>query len=198
MTAIFTAVLGLGVVIALFQLRAEERDRHIHWIFEINRVYKSWPVRKSVDALYTFDDPAQLEEKVRGWMKTQPPDPTLNREIQTLLELPNFLENVAITSRFARVNLELIWQSLSASVAYAWYMWEPASKLYQELDPEAFTEFGRLARRLTEYEKERETLGEASFEAPSYRAGDLTQRLVSYAVLLVVLTIVQIVVLVTR
>ena len=55
-TAIGTATLAIGVVIAVVSLRELRRDRHLQWIFEIGRRWEERDLKASRAALRKYDE----------------------------------------------------------------------------------------------------------------------------------------------
>lgn len=60
--------------------------------------------------------------------------------------------------RYGRLDIGLVWQSLSGPVINAWRGWERSVRVYRDLDPEAYTEFEDLYAQALQYEKRRRRL----------------------------------------
>jgi hypothetical protein len=157
-TAVGTGVLALGVLIAVVSLRELRRDRHLHWIFEIGRRWDDTELQASRLALRKYDR-EDLAFTVRSWLGAgQRAGPEFTAEVELLQRLPDFFEDVALMRRFGRLDVGLVWQSLSGPVNLAWTSWRPAVDAYRKAptgDPEAWTEFEELARELAAYETKR-------------------------------------------
>jgi hypothetical protein len=157
-TAVGTAVLAIGVVIAVVSLRELRRDRHLQWIFEIGRRWEEHDLKASRLALRKYDESGHdLATKVQSWLEAgRPASPELTEEIELLQLLPDFFEDVALMRKFGRLDIGLVWQALSGPVNLAWKLWEPAVLAYRRTaDAEAWTEFEDLATELAAYEVKR-------------------------------------------
>jgi hypothetical protein len=153
-TAISTAVLALGVFIAVFQVRELKRARHLQWIFEIARRWDDDKLEASRLALQAFDrEGVQLGEKTRAWLALERhDDPELEKDMILLTRLPDFFEDVALMVDYGRLDLALVWQSLSGPAQVAWKAWCPAVQAWRELsDRDAYTEFERVAALLAAF-----------------------------------------------
>ena len=188
-TAIATCALVVGVGIGLIQLSESKRDRHLRWMFEIGRRWDGDRLEASRTAMYALDsEGTELGHKMEYWL-TRPSVEPLNSEMTVLFVLPNFFEDVALTIRYGRLDMELVWQSLSGPMLYAWKAWKPAILVYRrEADEEGFTEFEAMVAALQEYGDNRTTALGGSLDVPALASAPLTKRLVSYAALLTVLT----------
>jgi hypothetical protein len=114
-TAVGTAVLAIGVVIAVVSLRELRRDRHLQWIFEIGRRWEEHDLKASRLALRKYDESGHdLATKVQSWLEAgRPASPELTEEIELLQLLPDFFEDVALMRKFGRLDIGLVWQALS-------------------------------------------------------------------------------------
>jgi hypothetical protein len=156
--AVGSAVLAVGVLIAVVSLRELRRDRHLQWIFEIGRRWEDEDLKQSRLALRAYgEDGEELALKFLSWLEAgRRAGPDLTAEIECLQLLPDFFEDVALMRRFGRLDIGLVWQSLSGPVNLAWKSWQPAVMTYRQIaDAEAWTEFEDLADELAAYELKR-------------------------------------------
>jgi hypothetical protein len=68
--AVGSAVLAVGVLIAVVSLRELRRDRHLQWIFEIGRRWEDEDLKQSRLALRAYgEDGEDLALKFRSWLE---------------------------------------------------------------------------------------------------------------------------------
>jgi hypothetical protein len=155
-TAGATCLLAFGVLVAIIQLHALKRDRHLQWIGEIGRRWDEDKLERSRLALRKLDKGGDaLAAKTRAWLDPKRPyDPELDEEMSDLSRLPDFLEDVAVMVRVGRLDIGPVWAVLSGPVNTAWKGWAKAIRVYREtgIDEEAYTEFEALRRKLRRYE----------------------------------------------
>jgi hypothetical protein len=149
LTAIGTAVLAGGIVIAVFQLRELKRDRSLQWIFEMGRRWDNEKLEHSRVALRACKEEA-LAAKVARWGT---PGFSAEEEVEMteLIRLPNFFEDVALMFEHGRLNTDLVWQTFSGPAFEAWEGWKASMPALREHDPLCFSEFEKLVAWMAVY-----------------------------------------------
>jgi hypothetical protein len=158
--AVSTGVLAVGVFVAIIQIHALKRDRHLQWILEIGRRWDEDKLERSRIELRKLDRRGdELAAMTRAWLDpTQPHDPELDSRMTHLSRLPDFLEDVAIMVKVGRLDIGPVWQSLSGPVRTTWKGWRKAIRVYRDTrtDKDAYTQLEDLRRTMIVYERLRE------------------------------------------
>jgi hypothetical protein len=103
------------------------------------------PTRFGVGAgTWATPGPDRLKECIMKLQEDNDP------EYRELLTEPNFLEDLAILVQRDGIDFEIVNQSLGATIAYRWSLWQPTVDWRRELrkDPRTFCEFEDLAKRI--------------------------------------------------
>ena len=69
-------------------------------------------------------------------------------EIWTLLRVPNFLEDVALTVDVGKLEPELVWRTLAGPVQAEWEFWQQSVPVLREDDPWTWRNLEKLAADL--------------------------------------------------
>jgi hypothetical protein len=120
-TATF-AIVAVGVVLAIRQLNETVRSRHAALMSEFS---KRWDEPRLVEsrAMIQKYTPARLLLRVQALEGTMG---SLN-ELQDLLRVPNFLEDLAVLEREGAISFEMIRLSLGGEYVQWWDHWKPTT-----------------------------------------------------------------------
>lgn len=151
-TAVGSALTGLTLLAAVIsillvreQLAGERTDRHVQWVTEIGRRWDSPELEESRIKRSTYTS-AQATELIRLWIAG---DPRIREEeVWTLLRVPNFLEDVALTVEVGDLDPHLVWRTLAGPLVLEWEFWRDAANLLREEElANDLQSFGRVAVR---------------------------------------------------
>jgi hypothetical protein len=149
-TAVFTALIGVGVFVAIFQLGEERRTRRGEMAKEVSRRWASEQLigaRKLVDHFKNRED---LQEAVRVARREQNDD-----HYQFTLYL-NFFEELGVICQHTRGGVKVVDTVLGSNVVKSWDLWKPIIEDVWGHQPTACENFRWLARRVERYREWKE------------------------------------------
>ena len=148
LTGIGSVLAGLGFIaaaVALWfaynQLKETRRDRHIQVISEFGRRWDSRRVQSArrIQRVYPGED---LQREVAAWIN----DPATKPDVDVLLRLPNFFEDLAIISRCGKLDIELITMAMGSIIIHQWEYWNPSIQTMRQTAPHDYEQFEGLVK----------------------------------------------------
>ncbi len=146
-TAISTAVLALGVLLAARQLREARMARLTEAAAGISRRWDAADLIEARGEIDKYPDDAALRNAVFGIAPEGDPEPNVN----LLLREPNFFDDLGTQELLGGVTLEWIELTMSDIVQSRWDLWRLTVDEYRardSSDPPIYGNFQRLAERL--------------------------------------------------
>lgn len=148
--AVASVVAAAGVIAAFLSVRtgvdqiAEvRRDRHVQVLGGLAERWAGSGLEESRTLMiqYRSDGIADL---VQAYFD----EPGKNPEVETLLRVPNFYEDVAILVDSGGLDFDLVWRAFAGPALGCWAYWETAIRLIQGTDAGAYAEYERLVNTL--------------------------------------------------
>lgn len=91
-------------------------------------------------------DSTEAAELIGKWLDND--ESVDEEEIWTLLRVPNFLEDVALTVEVGNIDAKLVWDALAGPVQLEWEFWEESLPRLREDDPWTWVQLEKLAADL--------------------------------------------------
>jgi len=145
LTAVSTAVLAVGALFALFQIREAKRTRHTE---AAARMLSRWDTTEYVATrieIDKFESDMDLRDAVILGMRNRTP------ERYILLRELGFLEELGAMEKLGATSLRWIEETMKDLVLVRWKLWEPTiNGLAEEFpdEPDIYQNFRSLADRL--------------------------------------------------
>lgn len=142
-TGIGSALTGLGVIGVAISVMEARRDRHVLVLSELSRRWAGADLEEARTAMARHGS-VGLQEKVEAWFAAG----GVNPEVELLLRVPNFYEDLAILVESGGLKFDLVWRSFAGPAIGCWQYWEKAISAIQGRDAGAYVEYQNLVTKL--------------------------------------------------
>ena len=141
-TAIGTGAIALGLLLAVFQLKASQRSRYATIAVETARAWDSPELVKARSIIKRFSSEEFCEYYVGLRERRDPEFHVVQREA-------NFFEYLGVLEQFGWLDLAWINKTLGAVTLEAWEKWERCVRSERDrFSPKAYENFEELGKRI--------------------------------------------------
>lgn len=156
-TAIATVIAAVGSLVAaggvvaaflsvrtgLDQIAEARRDRHVQVLGGLAERWAGPRLEESRNLMIEHGS-----EGIATLIKAYFEEPGKKPEVETLLRVPNFYEDVAILVDSGGLEFDLVWRAFAGPALGCWRYWEGGIRLIQSKDAGAYAEYERLVNTL--------------------------------------------------
>lgn len=135
-----TVFLAAAAWFALGQLREVKKDRHIQVMSDFGRRWDEPHLWEARERQVEISD-EELALLVERWFTKGDPEA---KEVQLLLRVPNFFEDLALTVEIGSMELRTVDLWLGSVIDRMWNYWSPAITKMRESRPTSYAQFERL------------------------------------------------------
>lgn len=142
-TAGASVLVALAACYALRQLGEVRRDRHLRVLSDLSHRWDSDLITDSRQRVFKYGR-ERLAEIAGEWQKV----PSSQPDFVVLLRIPNYFEDLALMTKFAKLDIRFVARAFKGLVLEEWAYWEPTIMLLRKSDDLSFCEFEWLVGQM--------------------------------------------------